>query len=176
MSRRSRMAFLLLILGGLLLAAALPGSMALNQIMLQRSAAVRLAEDRTAVLGLTGFNNKTYDMGGTYKSFGTVTNNSGCTIILTVTVIPDFQLYHLFSGFGLAIGGKTCEFSYYTSSPKQITLTLASGQTVEAKAYFTNNLFYLLAVDFKFSAVDTAGTFTIKLTNTQSTPRHINLY
>jgi len=176
MMKKNRIAVILFILSGLLALSVIPYSAAINRIMLDRNADVTLAEDNKAVLKLTGFHNESYDMNSTYKSFGSITNNTGHTIKLIVTVIPDFQIYHMFSGLGLSIGNKDCEFRYSSASPKQITLTMPSGQTIEAKAYFINYLFYPMLVEFQFNASDTAGTFTITIANTQSTPRCINLY
>lgn len=176
MRKRRRAASLFFILGGILLLSAIPCSAAINRIMLERETKVRLAQDCNAVLKLTGFDNEAYDMNGSYKSFGSITNQTGQTIKLMVTVSPDYQIYHMFGRLGIKLGNEACEFSYSYCASKQLTLTIPAGQTVDAKAYLVNNFLYSLPVNFKFSAADTAGSFTLILEDTQDTPRRIYLY
>ncbi len=176
MRNRRRMAFLCFVFSGLLLLSAIPYSAAINRIHLDREARVSLTEDKNALLGLAGFDNRTYDLSANYKKVGSITNNTKQPLKLTVSIIPRFQLNHLLSRFGLAIGKESCEFSYSSSAPKQLSFTLAAGKTVEVKAYYINNFLHSLPVEFQFNAADSAGSLTVQLTDTPSTPRRMTIY
>lgn len=176
MSKRKRIAYLFLLIGLAFAISSIPYSAALNRISLERKANVTVVDDSVGVLSLIGFNDKAYNMNGKYNYFGTITNNTGKVLQLTVTIKPNYQIYHLLTRCGVMIGSKECEFRYNTSSAKQLMLTMNPKDTIETKAYLTSNIFYALDIEFQFFATDSTGSFTIEMKNTFGTPRCISLY
>lgn len=154
----------------------MPFGAAISQVRLERNAAARVADDEKGVLQLKGFQNKSYDMNGSYSKFGSINNNSNQILLLTVTVNPEFTLNNLHSRFGVKIGSQTCEFRLGSSSPRQITLMLQPGQVMEVQAYFKQNLFSSLTIEFEFAAKDSSGTFSMQLVSTSRSPRRITVY
>lgn len=176
MIRRNRAAAIFLILGLLFMITSIPFSAAINRLTLSRDTDVKLAEDNNAVLKLTGFQNVSYDMDNKYKGFGTITNNTSENLKVTVTVIPDFQIYHFLTKVGVEIGKDSNVFGYHSSAPKQLSVIMAPGEVTEVKAYIFHNLNYPLFIEFQFTATDMAGTFTVSLLNTSNSPRCVYLY
>lgn len=176
MRKKYQSAKLFFILSFLTALISLPYSGALSQSRLERAATARVSDDENGLLRLRGFSNKAYNLNGSYQIVGTVTNNANQTISLAVTVKPDFNVYHLFTRLGVRIGSVSYEFRYGTSSPRQYFLTLAPGQSIEVQAYLQQNFFNVLTAEFEFTAADSAGTYTVKLSGTPKSPRRINLY
>ena len=173
---RKRAASLFFILSLLFALLSMPVSAAISQGRLERGAVARVAEDDKGILQLKGFSNEAYDMNGSYSSFGSITNNTNQSIILTVTVKPEYTLNHLFSRFGIKIGSEVCEFRFSSSSPKKITLTMKPGQRIDVQAYLIQNLFSMLTTEFEFTAKDASGTYTMQLASTSRTPRRMITY
>ncbi|MDF2538612.1 MAG: hypothetical protein K0S76_1633 [Herbinix sp.] len=178
MRHKSKIAALFFILSLVFALLSLPFSGALTRGSMDRAAYAKVVEDKNGVLKLIGFDDKYYDLKNKNKSenVGSITNNTIQNITLSVTIAPDFTIYHILSRFELKIGDKVSEFRFGSSSPKQVTLTLKPGQTVEVSASLSANLFGVLSTQFYFTATDNAGTYTMQLGHTQRTPRRIHCY
>lgn len=176
MSKRKRIAYLFFLMGLVFAMISIPYSAAMNRIFLERKANIDVADDSNGAISLIGFHNKAYEMNGKYKNYGTITNNTRQILQLTVTIKPNYQIYHLLTRCGVMIGSKECEFRYNSSSAKQIILIMNPKDSFEAKAYLSGNIFYALDIEFQFSATDSTGSFTIEMKNTSSAPRCISLY
>jgi hypothetical protein len=176
MKIKNKIALLFFVLSIVFALVSIPFSAALSRSNLERRATAKVVNDENGILKLKGFANNNYDLNGSYKNFGAITNNSNQNILLTITINPDYSILHLFTRFGLRIGSQVSEFTINSSSPKQITVQLSPGQEVDVQAYLTQNLFHSLNVDFQFNASDITGTYTVKLSNTSRTPRNIVCY
>lgn len=147
---------------------------ALSQGRLNRAASAPVVKDNTALLKLDGFQNKSYNMNNKYASFGSITNNTNQTMKLTVTITPGFT-NNKNSNFNIKLGTETVQFKYKSASPKQVLLTLAPGQSVDAQASMNNNPDTVTA-SFQFLAVSSIGSYSAFLGDTAASPRRITLY
>ncbi len=176
MRKKYRSAKLFFILSLLTALISLPYSAALSQSRLERSASARVSGDENGILKIKGFSNNSYNMVGAYQSVGTITNNSNQTLSLAVTVRPDFNIYHLFTRLGIRIGSSSYDFRYGNSAARRFSATLAPGHSIEVQANMIQNFLAVLTTEFEFTASDSTGTFTMKLSDTPKSPRRINLY
>lgn len=164
---RNRISFILIALGLLLALFALADSGALSKVRLNRTLrAPSIVTDSSGILSLTGFNNPTYSLDNkTWKSVGTIINNSNTTLNVQVSV----KLVSL-------IPFKTCtlqlKFNSYNNLTfsrgdiwviKTTSISIAPGGTVQVEGIMTPKTGIIATTTFEFQASDTTGNISIDL-------------
>lgn len=176
MKLKNKLAMLSFLLSLIFICYSTPFSGALSQGRMERAATARVVDDEDGLLKLKGFNNKSYDLNGSYTKFGSIVNNTNQIIILTVTIEPDYNIQNLSTRFNVKIGNAKAKFNSSHTSQKQVSISLIPGQAIDVHASLKQNFFSSLLVKFHFEASDLAGTYTMQLGDTIDTPRHILCY
>lgn len=151
-------------------------SAAISQVRLERQAFARISSDPGAFLELSGFDNESYDLWSKYEPIGSITNNTGRKIALTVTIQTEFlQLQNKNSYFGVKIKSISREFNE-ESSDEQIEVILESGEVIDVEALLHPGQNTIVVATFQFSATDIEGTLDLQLQDTLLNPRRIVCY
>ncbi|HWT76466.1 MAG TPA: hypothetical protein VN258_17350 [Mobilitalea sp.] len=156
----------------------LPNSAAIGAASFSRNATASVSKDNQAILKLDGFDlSQIYSVDKNYSKVGSITNNSNQILILTISITPDLtninnKNYHM----GIKIGNASCMFMKNSDSTQQITQTIMPGETLDVQIYLSKNQSDYVTTSFRINAVDTAGTFSMSLDDTQNTPRRMIIY
>lgn len=167
-----------LLLGIVFALSTIPLSGAIQQTAVRRGTRADVVTDADGVLILTGFNNPIWAISSNvkkYTSIASITNNSNKSILLTVTITPTLVSVAKKFWLGIRIDGIAREFGTGATTPADISLTLAPGQTVDVQGGLMNNKKKDIPVTFRLSAVSTDGAFRMVISDTARTPRKITL-
>jgi len=172
---KKKIAAIFFILGLVFALPSLLQSAAISQGSMERSAYAKVAKDQNALLRLDGFDgSKTYNPNSPYTKVGSIMNNTNQSIILKVTVKPDFSsVKNKNYQMGIMIGTITCEFNSESGTSQQITMTLLPNQSVDVQAYLKKNQSSYVTTSFDFAVTNDTGTYQMMLSDTPNTPRRI---
>ena len=175
MRSKRKMTSIFFILSILFAILSMPISGALTTGKLQRTTSAKVVEDSKGALKLEGFQNKSINTNHKYSNFGTVSNNTNQIMRLTVTVMPEIGWLNVLSSLRFKIGTEELDFSFGSGSPKQITLILSPGQTINASASLVNNITGI-KTSFQFTATNPDASYSMLLSDSVNSPRNITCY
>ena len=164
-------------LGILCTIASLQSTAAINSTKLERDAIAVIAKDQNAFVQLEGLEaTKRYDLNGSYRKVGSITNNSNQELYMVVVLSPDDNYRRSNYRLKLKLGGEDAEIKK-TTKDTLLYLTLSPGQSLPIQASLTNkNNTNNINLSFQFLITDSSLSYSVTLGDTQRSPRRMICY